>query len=450
MATVHRSSEGELVVRVLVLSWRDIHNPSAGGAERFTFEHMRRWAATGHDVTLFTASYPGAPAESQLAGIRVVRRGSENTVHLAAQQWFRRQTPAPDVIVDEIHGIPFCSAPWAYPGVPVVALLHEVLRDVWFSMRSLPVAVAGYLIEAATLRAYARRNIPFLTVSASTAADLSALGVPPASITVVANGIGCPPVHELPGKDADPTLVAVGRIVRSKRLEDAIHALRLVRGNFPRARLWIIGAGTPEYVAELHQLTARLGLSDAVAFLGRVSEEEKFRRLARAHVLVHPSQREGWGINVIEANAMGTPAVGYRVPGLRDSVVHDETGLLCAYRQPAALAALIGTLLSSPERYRRMQQAALRWSKRFSWDVAAEQSLRLLHAHGRPQGTVGACNGTSHLDRLSALPPLAVKAPELADRASDRGRGAPQRQLVTATDGAHLLAPTAGDGYGVP
>jgi hypothetical protein len=64
------------VTRLLVCNWKDLRHPHAGGAEVYTHEITRRWAATGHDVTLFCAAVAGAPATEVLDGVRVVRRGS--------------------------------------------------------------------------------------------------------------------------------------------------------------------------------------------------------------------------------------------------------------------------------------------------------------------------------------------------------------------------------------
>ena len=55
-----------------------------------------------------------------------------------------------------------------------------------------------------------------------------------------------------------------------------------------------------------------------VQFLGAVSHAEKFERLQRAHVLIATSVREGWGLVVSEAAALGTPSIAYDVAGLRD------------------------------------------------------------------------------------------------------------------------------------
>jgi len=366
----------EAPVRVVVFSWRDIQNPRAGGAERLTYEHLRRWAAAGHNVTLLTARYAGVSDEQEIEGIRIVRRGGPYTVHIAAQHWYRRRRPRPDVVVDEIHGLPFLAL--AYAGVPVVALIHEVARDIWFSMYPPPVAVGGYAAEAAALRWYARNKVPFLVNSPSTAADLSAIGVARANMVIAEPAIDRPWLEQLPTKETTPTLVYLGRLVRMKGVEDVIHALAQVRRTLPECRLWILGAGAPLYEAALRGVAAELDVGAAIQFMGRVDEEEKFRLLGRAHLLLHASRHEGWGINIMEANAMGTPAVAYNVPGLRDSVRGGQTGVLCRYGRVDELAASAISLLQRTEDYQAMQRNAITWSTRFSWDVAAERSLGLL------------------------------------------------------------------------
>ena len=59
-----------------------------------------------------------------------------------------------------------------------------------------------------------------------------------------------------------------------------------------------------------------------------MSEEEKHRLLCSAWMLLHPALIEGWGIVITEAAIRGTPAIGFDVPGLRDSVVNGQTGVL--------------------------------------------------------------------------------------------------------------------------
>jgi glycosyltransferase involved in cell wall biosynthesis len=100
-----------------------------------------------------------------------------------------------------------------------------------------------------------------------------------------------------------------------------------------------------------------------------------YDRLARAHCLLIPSVREGWGLVVIEANAVGTPAVGYDVPGIRDSIRDGVTGLLAPSGDPAALGSRAVALVQDDQQYGAMRESALAWASTFSWDATA-QSLR--------------------------------------------------------------------------
>lgn len=139
-------------------------------------------------------------------------------------------------------------------------------------------------------------------------------------------------------KESVPTVVFIGRLSANKRPDHAIRAFGLVRQELPGAQMWVIGAGPEE--ARLRRLAG-----PGVAFLGRVSEEEKRERLARAHALVVTSVREGWGLVVTEAAAVGTVAIGYDVPGLRDSI--RASGGVLTRPAPAALADGLADLLSS-------------------------------------------------------------------------------------------------------
>lgn len=363
-------------MRVVWFSWRDIGNPRAGGAEIISFEHARRWVQAGNDVTLFTAHYRGAPVEQELDGVRIVRRGSASTVHLAAHRWYRRAAPRANVVIDEIHGIPFCLA--AYTGVPVIGWIYEIARNIWFRMYPPPIALMGHSIEAVALRWYVRRSVPFITDSRSTAADLCGIGADPSLVTVIEPAINGIPLAALPHKEDRPTVIFVGRLVRMKGIEDALRAAARVRSRLAGCQFWILGTGSDEYVRSLRGLADELGISAAVRFFGWIEGDNKFALMGRAHVLIHPSQREGWGMNVVEANAMGTPAVGYRVQGLRDSIVDGKTGVLCPYGDVSALANAICSLLTDPPRYQAMRHAAIEWSKRFDWDRAAVRSLRVL------------------------------------------------------------------------
>src|SRR5204863_3055881 len=80
-----------------------------------------------------------------------------------------------------------------------------------------------------------------------------------------------------------------------------------------------------------------------VEFVGRVSQDRKYELMARAHAIVATSVREGWGLIVSEAAALGTPAITYDVAGLRDSVA--AAGGWLSRPNPDALGDMIGAVL---------------------------------------------------------------------------------------------------------
>jgi glycosyltransferase involved in cell wall biosynthesis len=130
-------------------------------------------------------------------------------------------------------------------------------------------------------------------------------------------------------------------------------------------QLTIVGGGEVE--GQLKELVKTLGLTQQIAFTGSLNETEKNAALRRAHFLVHTSLREGWGLNVIEANAMGTPAAVYPVGGLVDSVVAGKTGLVVAEETPKSLATALSEVLKNPAQYESYRRGAWERAKSFQW-----------------------------------------------------------------------------------
>src|SRR5205807_9805580 len=128
--------------------------------------------------------------------------------------------------------------------------------------------------------------------------------------------------------------------------------------------------GSKKYEESLLRLAKRLNVNDNVTFWGRVSSQEKHRLMAEASALLMTSVREGWGLVVSEANACGTPAIVYDVPGLRDSVRAESTGLVVP-PNPRELAGAMIRLSEEVELHGRLAANALRWSASLSFEEAA-------------------------------------------------------------------------------
>lgn len=320
-------------MRILVYSWRDTAHPRAGGAEVYTDAVAREWAREGHKVTLFSSAVDGCP-ELQVSpgGYEIVRRGGHHGVYREARRfWEREGREHFDLVVDEVNTRPFGCPKWVND-TPVVALIHQVAREVWFHETSLPVALFGrYWLERHWLAAYG--DVSTVTVSESSRQSLDLYGF--RDVTVIPEGFDPPTSSRpCPSKERTPTFAFVGRLASNKRPQAAIEAFRALRNDLVEARLWVMGTGPMEQ-------HLRSQAPPGVEFLGRVDDEEKHDRLARSHALLATSVREGWGLVVTEAASVGTPTIGYSVPGLRDSI--PASGGILVEPSPEALAARLRT-----------------------------------------------------------------------------------------------------------
>jgi glycosyltransferase involved in cell wall biosynthesis len=173
----------------------------------------------------------------------------------------------------------------------------------------------------------------------------------------------------------------VSRLAPNKRIDHAIRSYGRLLERGLAVELTVIGAGESE--PHLRQLAGELGLEQKVRFAGLLSELEKDEQLRRAHFLLHTSLREGWGLNVIEANALGTPAAVYPVAGLTEATLHHRTGLVAAQETPESLADALEDCFSSPANYERYRRAAWERAKTFHWSEVLPVACDWLEAQAR-------------------------------------------------------------------
>ena len=352
---------------VLLLNWRDMHHPEAGGSEKYLDEVARGLAARGHAVTVRTAAYPGALARESIEGVQYVRKGGRYTVYLralAAQAVGRHRD---DVVVDVQNGVPFLSPLVRRGGV--VNLVHHVHREQWSVVFGPTLARAGWWLES-RIAPSIYRHTRYVAVSESTREELAGLGVDHGRITVVHNGTDAV-ADEHVQRAEHPVVVVLGRLVPQKRVEIAMEAVRDLAETHPHLVLWVVGSGY--WDTELHRVAAELGIAGRTTFTGHVSEAEKHRLLAQAWVLALPSLKEGWGLVVVEAGVHGTPTVAFAAAGgINDSVRDGETGVL-VHGGRSEFTSALGSLLDDAARRRAMSGAVARWVTRFRWTETVSQ-----------------------------------------------------------------------------
>jgi len=356
---------------ILILNERDLDHPRAGGAEIHLFEVFGRLAAAGDRVTMLSAGFRGGAPEATIAGVAVRRLGrTRYTYYSLVVRACRRYlaTERPDVLVEAHNKLPFLSP--LYTRIPRLVIVHHLFGTTAF--QQVPAAVAVVVVVAEWLIPHLYRGVPFVAISESSRSDMIRRGLSPDCVRVVLCGVDHKRYRLGDGTLAErPLGVFVGRIESYKRIDVLLRALGEVRAKGVDAHLAIVGTG--DALPRVRSLVRELGLEGHVDLPGFVDEDEKVRLLQRAHVSVQPSEKEGWGLTVIEANACGTPVIAADAPGLRDSVRDGETGLLVAPGDEKALAAALMRVFGDGNLRERLSRGAIEWAARFRWERAAAE-----------------------------------------------------------------------------
>ncbi|MEU6932448.1 glycosyltransferase family 4 protein [Streptomyces sp. NPDC046374] len=374
---------------IAFLNWRDPWHPDAGGAEAYAHEIARRFSAAGAHVTFVSSRYPGSRAREYRDGMRIVRGGGTFGVYAAAAAHLLRNRHAYDAVVDFQNGIPFFSPLFTPRWTADVCVIHHVHQHQFDVRFRWPMNAVGRFLEKQVSRTVYRGR-PVVVVSPSTREGARReLGFGN-TLHIVPNGrpAGAPDAPD-GARSETPALTVVSRLMPQKRVDLLVRAMPALLRRIPALRVDVCGDG-PE-LAALKELASRLGVASAVVFHGRVSDARRAELFHHAWLTVVPSVAEGWGLTVIEANAVGTPALAYDVPGLRDAIQPGVNGRLLDPSADLAdgVAAALAELADPAAR--ALAAARCRaWAAAFSWDASAErlaqvllEELRRIHRHRR-------------------------------------------------------------------
>lgn len=354
--------------RVLVLNWRDIEHPLAGGAERYMHEISRRWVDGGTNVTWFTGRGDTQGPTANIDGVQIYRMGGPLSLYPKAALKLIISRGDFDAIVDCQNGIPFFSPLFTHRLIPVVQVIHHVHQEQFSTRFSAPMAAIGRFLEGPAARwVYGER--PIAAVSPSTRRELRRQLRFPGPIFVVPNGTVDVPKTVGP-RDPDPTITVVTRLVPHKRVDLLLGHLASAAQEIPGLRVHIVGDG-PER-GRLQQIAVDLGLHSTVTFHGYQSDAIRDRLLNGSWLTAITSAGEGWGLSVIETAAWGVPCLALRVPGVRDSVVDGITGWLVDDPKKYG-RVLIEKIqqLTSEKLAQEMAEACQAWARCFDWDRTA-------------------------------------------------------------------------------
>jgi glycosyltransferase involved in cell wall biosynthesis len=392
--------------------------PSFGGVQLLIQKLSERLVADfGDEVTVYTTTayhcqlfqdprQPAmAPGVEQLNGVTVRRFGLFNRLtwlrlnaariahklRLPGQDWLRTLYFGPlvpgltqsiassgaDVVV--ASSFPFLHMHLALrggqrAGIPVILIGTIHPRDTW-----------GYdlpIIDRAIRRADA-----YVAMSRFERDYLQERGLPLEHVAVIGAGVEASVydndtvrvarqnVRRRYGWGDDPVVAVVGRHTAYKRFDLVLAAMQLVWQDVPDARLLIAGSRT-RYSDQIDEMVSALTpeQSARVTVVSDFSESEKPNLMAACSVLVHPSDRESFGIVLLEAWASGIPVVGARVGAVPTVIDEGEDGLLAEYGNVSAWAEAIEVLLTQPAL--RAEMGARGKSKvlhQFTWEKVAQR-----------------------------------------------------------------------------
>lgn len=358
--------------KLLLINWRDISNPEAGGAEIYYHEIFKRIAAKGISVTVLSHHFGDAPRKEVIDGITVLRRGGKFLFNYQIIPWLLRNHRDFDLVIEDLNKIPFFTPLFLrHPRLHLAMHFFdtEIFREALF-----PLALYVYLMEKLAAKIYRKER--FIAISESTAADIERFPIPRSRIGIVEPGIDTSYYKPMCPKRTPPTIAYIGRLMKYKNVQFLIRALPHLRESVPDLTLEVGGSG--DYLPDLQRIARQCGVSEAVNFAGQISDDEKRELLSRATLFTNPSAKEGWGINNIEANLCGTISLSSNVAGLRDSVRDGVTGLLYRPDDLNDFCEKAASLLTDHKRRETMEKAAREKALGYDWDTMADRMMSFI------------------------------------------------------------------------
>jgi glycosyltransferase involved in cell wall biosynthesis len=173
-----------------------------------------------------------------------------------------------------------------------------------------------------------------------------------------------------------PTLVFVGRLTAEKGVRELLAAFEEVREQLPDLTLLLVGP-LDDDLGGISNLSSDMLNAPGIVWVGFADRPEDY--LSISDVLVLPSYREGFPNVVLEAAALGLPAIGTDIVGMRDTILHEETGLLVEAKNVSALSAAMRRLVTDEKLRMRLGVAAAQRAQLFSSELLAAHTLSEYH-----------------------------------------------------------------------
>lgn len=354
-------------MNILIFNWRDITHHWAGGAELHLHELAKHWVKFGNKVTLLTGGYPGSPREEFIDGVKIIRFGSTYSSFCLLPFYYliKLNSKKYDFLVDVAHGIPYFVR--LLTRKPVFLIVHHDHTRLWETEFNKVVSKLGIFLEQ-KVTPWVYKNDLVFTFSEGDRARL--LGLGHKEVTAIAPGIDAVKYfqNKKVKKAPHPLLLYLGRIRKYKRVDLLIDMFPKIKKEFTKSKLVIVGDGQDK--GRVMSMVRKRKLEEDIVFLGYISDVDLKRKwYQKSWLLLFPSMMEGWGFVVFEAALCGTPTVGFKAPGLVDSVKNGQSGYLADSKKDYLKAIL--RLLKNKKEREILSEGAYNYASKFTWEKMA-------------------------------------------------------------------------------
>jgi glycosyltransferase involved in cell wall biosynthesis len=246
---------------------------------------------------------------------------------------------------------------------PLVITWLEVWDGYWNEYLGTMRGNIGRIIERLTMR------LPdgIVAISQKTKDDLVRCNVRPKRIDVIPVGIDLDRIIKIAPAARTTDVLFAGRLIHEKRVDLLLNAIAIAKTEVPMISCAIVGDG-PER-GTLEDLAATLGLNESVTFTGFVDQDVLTAHMKSSKVFVLPSEREGFGLVIIEANACKLPVISIRheMSAARELVRDGVNGFLISKISPREIAEAILKLVTDDALREQLAENGFEMSKKYAW-----------------------------------------------------------------------------------
>lgn len=202
------------------------------------------------------------------------------------------------------------------------------------------------------------------------------------NISVIPNGFKISRENETNAIKKKPEklhLITVGNVSQRKGQHNVIKALPLLLKKFPALQYHIVGIPTER--KKIENLAKILKITKHIIFHGKVSEKKKISLLKGSSIFIMLSENtqqgdvEGFGIAILEANALGLPGIGSLDCGIEDAIHNEKSGVLVNAHAPKEVLDAVEKINVN---YTSFSKNAVAWSKHFSWDKIIKKYIKVI------------------------------------------------------------------------